>query len=240
MIESVNNDKVKYWTKLNEKKYQEQEGKFLVEGEHLVEEAYKSDNLLEVIVLEGYDFPYKNRTIVNNTVMKKITSLDNCPPIIGVAKKLKAKPIKGRVLLLDRVSNPGNLGTILRSSVAFGIDTVVLGTGCVSIYNPKVVRATEGLMFHLNIIESGLPKIIAELKTEDYKIYTTDVLNGRDVTSFEFPIKVGVIIGNEGAGVSAEIKNLCDDFICIKMQKECESLNVGVATSIILYEMYKK
>lgn len=240
MIESVNNDKVKYWTKLNEKKYQEQEGKFLVEGEHLVEEAYKSDNLLEVIVLEGYDFPYKNKTIVSKVVMKKITSLDNCPPIIGVAKKLEAKSIKGRVLLLDRVSNPGNLGTIIRSSVAFGIDTIVLGTGCVSVYNPKVVRATEGLLFHLNIVESDLPKIITELKDKDYKIYTTDVLNGREVASLEFPLKVGVIIGNEGQGVSTEIKNLCDDFICIKMQKECESLNVGVATSIILYEMYKK
>ncbi len=240
MIESVNNDRVKYWAKLNDKKYRESEGKFLVEGEHLVEEARKSGNLLEVIVLDGCDYYYENKTVVSEAVMKKITELDSIPKVIGVAKKIASHPIKGRVLLLDRINNPGNLGTIIRSSVAFGIDSIVLGTGSVSIYNPKVVRATEGLIFHLNIIEDSLTKIIEELKRQKYKIYATDVLNGNDVALIDFPKDLGIVIGNEGNGVSEEIKSMCDEYINIKMEASCESLNVGIATSIILYEMYKK
>ena len=237
MIESVNNEKVKYWTKLKDKKYQGSEGLYLVEGEHLVEEAYEAGVLEEVIVLDGNEFDYENANIVSESVMKKITSLTTVPRIIGVAKITVSDKIYGRVLLLDGIQDPGNMGTIIRSSVAFGVDTLVLGTGSVSIYNPKVLRASEGMIFKLNIVERDLYEILKELKSSGYKIYTTDVNDGKELKSIEFPEKTAIIIGNEGNGVSDSIEAFADDYLYIKMNDGCESLNAAVATSIILYEL---
>ncbi len=238
MIESVNNERVKYWAKLQDKKYQEQENKFIVEGEHLVEEAQNAGKLLEVISLEEQDYGVPN-TVVSEAVMRKITSLTNIPRVVGVVEMLESKEINGNVLLLDRISNPGNMGTIIRSAVAFGIDTIVIGEGSVSIYNPKVVRATEGLMFHINIVEDNLLETIDELKSEGYTVYTTDVDGGEPLENISFSDKVAIIMGNEGAGVSDELRSLADHKLYIKMNSLCESLNVGVATSIILYELSK-
>lgn len=239
MIESVNNERVKYWAKLNDKRYQDSEGLFLIEGKHLVEEARKASLLVEVILLNKEEFDFDNATYVSEAVMKKISALSSVPSIVGVARKIVPRSINGRVLMLDRVSNPGNLGTIIRSSVAFGIDTIILGDDCCSIYNSKVVRATEGLMFHVNIINENLKKSIEFLKSEGYTVYSTDVTNGRTLGTFKFPEKTAIVMGNEGAGVDDSIKELCDEFLYIKMNSECESLNVGVATSIILYELDK-
>ncbi len=238
MIESVNNERVKHWTKLNDKKYQREEGLFLVEGEHLVIEAEKAGLLKEVIVLEGNDFEYENRTVVSENVMKKITSLKSPPRIVGVVEILKSREISGSVVLLDAVSDPGNLGTIIRSCVAFGVDTLVLGTGCVGLYNPKVVRASEGLLFHVNIVERPLEEAIPTLQERGYKIYATDVRRGTTVKNTTFSSRTAVVMGNEGAGVREEIKAICDEYLYIEMSSQCESLNVGVATSIILYELY--
>lgn len=238
MIESVNNERVKHWTKLNDKKYQREEGLFLVEGEHLVIEAEKAGLLKEVIVLEGNDFEYVNRTVVSENVMKKITSLKSPPRIVGVVEILKSREISGSVVLLDAVSDPGNLGTIIRSCVAFGVDTLVLGTGCVGLYNPKVVRASEGLLFHVNIVERPLEEAIPTLQERGYKIYATDVRRGTTLKNTTFSSRTAVVMGNEGAGVREEIKAICDEYLYIEMSSQCESLNVGVATSIILYELY--
>lgn len=238
MIESVNNERVKHWTKLNDKKYQREEGLFLVEGEHIVIEAEKAGLLKEVIVLEGNDFEYENRTVVSENVMKKITSLKSPPRIVGVVEILKSREISGSVVLLDAVSDPGNLGTIIRSCVAFGVDTLVLGTGCVSLYNPKVVRASEGLLFHVNIVERPLEEAIPTLQERGYKIYATDVRRGTTLKNTTFSSRTAVVMGNEGAGVREEIKAICDEYLYIEMSSQCESLNVGVATSIILYELY--
>ena len=226
MIESVNNERVKHWTKLNDKKYQREEGLFLVEGEHIVIEAEKAGLLKEVIVLEGNDFEYENRTVVSENVMKKITSLKSPPRIVGVVEILKSREISGSVVLLDAVSDPGNLGTL------------VLGTGCVSLYNPKVVRASEGLLFHVNIVERPLEEAIPTLQERGYKIYATDVRRGTTLKNTTFSSRTAVVMGNEGAGVREEIKAICDEYLYIEMSSQCESLNVGVATSIILYELY--
>lgn len=240
MIESVNNEKVKYWCKLNDKKYQETEKKFLVEGEHLVEEAKKSGHLLEVIALQGTEANYDKVSYVSEAVMKKITSLKNANKIVGVVSYLDSRELRGNVLLLDRIMDPGNLGTIIRSAVAFGIDSIVLGDGTVSVYNPKVVRATEGLLFHLNILTGNLKEAILELKGEDYTIYTTDVHGGNSLYEEKFQKKCAIIMGNEGEGVSLELANLADEKIYIDMGNKVESVNVGVATSIILYELNRK
>lgn len=237
MIESVNNERVKAWTKLNDKKYRSESGKFLVEGEHLVEEALKSGYLEEVIVLEGCDFDYKNATVVSENVMKKISSLTSVPRIIGVSRMMSPREIKGNILLLDGVQDPGNMGTIIRSAVAFGIDTVVLGSGTVSVYNPKVVRATEGLMFHMNFVMADLEEVIPEMKSVGYRVYSSKVDGGNILSEIKFTDKCAFVIGSEGSGVREKIGEMCDEYLYIPMSESCESLNVGVATSIILYEL---
>lgn len=237
MIESVNNERVKKWAKLKNRKYQNEYGLFLVEGEHLVEEAQKCGNLDEVIILDGYEYDYENSVVVSESVMKKITSLTSAPSIIGVVRTLNSRDMDGLVVILDGIQDPGNMGTIIRSAVAFGIDSIVLGRGCVSIYNPKVVRSTEGQMFHINIIEGDVLDTIYELHRRGYEVYSTKVDGGTVLKDAQFSSKCAIVLGSEGQGVSPQVQESCDEFIYIPMVFECESLNVGVAGSIIMYEL---
>ena len=158
---------------------------------------------------------------------------------MGICKKIESKPIEKKVLMLDDVQDPGNLGTIIRSCVAFNIDTIILSECSVDIYNSKVLRATQGMIFNINIIEENLLKVIEDLKEKDYKIYATKVNGGKSLKNVEKSEKFAIIMGNEGNGVSKEILDVCDEYIYIDMNTSCESLNVGVATSIILYELDK-
>jgi TrmH family RNA methyltransferase len=239
VISSLDNDKIKELRKLHNKKYRKEYGKFLVEGDHLVDEAYKSGYLLELIVEEGYDYKISvPTTIVSSKVIASLSQLDNPSHIIGVCSIKKEKNDLGnKILVLDNIQDPGNLGTIIRSCVAFNVDTLVVSNDTVDIYNSKVIRASQGMIFSLNIIERELIPFLSNLK--DYKIYGTDVNNGISLKNIEKVEKSAIIMGNEGNGMSDKIKELCDEFIYIDMNDKCESLNVGIATSIILYEFNK-
>jgi TrmH family RNA methyltransferase len=237
LYSSINNEKIKNLKKLNSKKYRDINGLFLVEGEHLVNEAFASGVLEEVFLLDGIDFSYGVKTShVTLDVLRYISSLDNPSPIIGVCRKSDSCLRGNSIVVLDGVQDPGNLGTIIRSCVAFNVDTLVLSRDTVDLYNPKVIRATQGMIFKLNIIiVDDLVSFVNGLKSE-YVIYSTDVNSGNSLKNIEKNDKFVIIMGNEGNGVSDELNSICDEFIYIDMNSNCESLNVGVATSIILYE----
>lgn len=240
IITSLDNDNVKKWKKLCKKKYRDEFGIYLVEGEHLVEEAYKSGVLDKVIVLDGEDYSYDNISYVSYDVMKALSSLDTPNRIMGVCKKKESSELLGkRYLLLDGVQDPGNLGTIVRSAVAFNIDTIVLSNDTVDLYNPKVLRSTQGMIFHTNIIECDLIDVISKLHDKNITVYGTDVNNGIDARELSDLDKTSfaLVMGNEGNGVRKEVKELCDKNLYINMNENVESLNVGVATSILLYEL---
>lgn len=238
-LESLENKKVKEWTKLLNKKYRDEYGKFIVEGMNLVNEAYQNGYLEELIIEKGKVLPLDVTTYyVTPEIMRKITSLDNPPSIIGVCRKLEEKELGDKILVLDNIQDPGNLGTIIRSACAFNVDTIILGNNSVDLYNSKVIRATQGMIFNLNIIEKDLSSFIPLLKAQEYKIYGTDVNGGINVKSVKEYGKCCIIMGNEGNGISDYIKRLCDKFIYISMNEKCESLNVGVAASIIMYELF--
>ena len=241
VITSIDNKIIKEFKKLEQKKYRDLNNLFLIEGKHLIEEAYKTGYLQEIIVseYEQYDLDIKT-TIVSPKVINYLSSLENNDGIIGICRKLKNNEIGNNILLLDNIQDPGNLGTIIRSAVAFNINTIILGKGTVDLYNPKVLRSTQGLIFKINIIETDLLEIILKLKKDNYKIIGTDVNNGSDLKEYSSIGKYALIMGNEGHGLSNEIKSLCDDYIYIKLNKECESLNVGIACSIILYQLNKE
>ncbi len=242
VITSVNNNKIKDINKLKDKKYRDSSNSFLVEGEHLVIEAYREDLIKELIVLDDSDFILDGiPTIkVSSEVMKKLSSMDSYPSVIGVANKIKEKELGDSILMLDDIQDPGNLGTIIRSSAAFGIDTIVVSPKTVDIYNIKVLRATQGMLFHINIIVRELDSFITKLKQDNYKIYGTKVDKGVNIKDISINNKYALVMGNEGKGISDNVSKLCDEYLYIKTNDNVESLNVGVATSILLYEIYNK
>ncbi len=239
LITSIDNPKVKEYVKLQQKKYRDKSNKFIVEGMHLVLEAYKKGIVEEVILEQDEVLPLDIPMVyVTKEIICKISTLDHPVNILALCHKIPEQEQLGkRVLLLDDIQDPGNLGTVIRSAVAFDIDTVVLSEKTVDLYNPKVVRATQGMLFHINVIREDLKVIIEKLKKEQIPIYGTRVEYGDDVRKIRNHDSYALIVGNEGQGVSDDIEQLCDANLFIEMNSDVESLNVGVATSILLYEL---
>lgn len=240
-ITSINNEYIKEISKLNEKKYRDKSNKYLIEGLHLVTEALKYDIIDTIIIRE--DFSYETdikHIIVSNEVMKKLSDNPSIPKIMAIVYKKESTISGNKILLLDRLQDPGNLGTIIRSAVAFNFDTIILSNDTVDLYNSKVLRSTQGMLFNINILRQDLTNVINELKNNNYTIYGTKVDNGNDVKEINNTNKFALIIGNEGTGISDNILKQCDKYLYIKMNNNCESLNAGVAASILMYEMGNK
>ena len=238
VITSLENQKVKDVVKLQSKKYRDITDTFVIETSNLVEEAEKAGIVKDLFLVEDEFVDNEDVYFVTKEVMKKMSSLDSPSNVLAVCKKSNSKDILGnRILLLDNIQDPGNLGTIIRSSVAFNVDTIVLSLDTVDLYNPKVIRASEGMFFHINIVIMDLEKAIDIIKKRDITIYGTNVNNGDDVRNIENKSSYALIIGNEGNGVKPNIQKLCDKNLYIPMRNNCESLNVGVACSILLYEL---
>lgn len=237
-ITSLNNPKVVFWAKLKMKKYRDIEHLFIVESEHLVTEALKKGIVKEIITTEEkeYEVPTYN---VSAEIMKRISTLITPNKVMAVCEYLMPDDIKGNILLLDHIQDPGNLGTIIRSAVAFNFSTIIVSEDTVDFYNDKVIRSSEGMIFNINLVKDDLLSIIPVLKEKGYKIYGTDVKKGKNIKTIDNK-ECAIIIGSEGKGMSIEVKELCDDFIYINMSKTCESLNAAVASSIIMYEVFNR
>ncbi|MBQ3298066.1 MAG: RNA methyltransferase [Bacilli bacterium] len=238
VITSLDNKKVKEVVKLQSKKYRDLTNTFVVETEHLVEEAEKRGIVKELFLVEDEFVDSNDVNYVTPEIMKKMSSMESPSNILAVCEKSNSKEIIGnKILLLDNIQDPGNLGTIIRSSVAFGVTTIILSTDTVDLYNPKVIRASEGMFCNINIITMDLEEAISIIKSKGISVYGTDVVNGSDVRSITDKSSYALIMGNEGNGLKEEIKKLCDKNLYIPMNNNCESLNVGVACSILLYEL---
>lgn len=247
LITSLENERIKNYIKLKSKKYRDLTNSFIVEGEHLVLEAYRAGLLEEIIIEQSsvfpIDLPNERKVYVPQVILDKISDVENPPYVMGLCrKKEESDNLGSRILMLDGVQDTGNLGTILRSSKAFNVDTVVLSLDTVDLYNPKVIRATQGMLFHMNVVRRDLVDEINKLKNEEIPIYVTRVEYGEDIRYLKAKDKrkFALVMGNEGKGVREEIKDLADKYIYIEMNDMVESLNVGVATSILLYELQDK
>lgn len=237
-ITSINNPKVTYWTKLKMKKYRDEEHLFIVESENLVNEALKKGIVKEIITTEDKEYSVDTYNVTKE-IMAKISSLVTPSKVMAVCNFVLSEDIKGNILLLDHLQDPGNLGTIIRSAVAFDFQTIIVSEDTVDVYNDKVIRSSEGMIFSANFLKKNLVTFIPYLKSIGYKIYGTDVIKGKNIKSVNEK-KVAFVIGSEGKGVSSEVKGLCDDFIYIDMNKKCESLNAAVASSIIMYDIFSR
>ena len=233
IITSLKNEKVKYWYNLRNKQFRDQERRFLIEGDHLINEAKKQNLVIETISIVDKNADY----FVTKEIMEKISEQKSISYNAAVVRFIKEDSITGNILILDGVQDPGNLGTIIRSCIAFGVSNIILSDNSVDLYNSKVIRATEGMIFNINVLRRNLIEFIPIVKNLGYKIVGTDVKNGINIKNINKE-NIAIVMGSEGQGLSNEVKNMCDNFVYIKMDNACESLNVGVATSILLYEVY--
>ena len=242
LITSLNNKHIKDIYKLREKKYRDNSDCILVETKHLVMEAYKEGLIKELILEADEIYPLDVPTIyVTKDIIKKISTTHSPSNVMAlVYKRKEEKNIGEKVLILDKIQDPGNLGAMIRSAVAFNFDTIICSHDTVDLYNPNVVRSSEGMVFHINIMVSDVVDTIKYLKNNDYKIVGTKVTNGIDVKKAPIYSHFALVIGNEGQGMSDDIDELCDDYLYIKMNDNCESLNASVAASILMYEINNK
>lgn len=243
LITSLENDRIKGYIKLKDRKYRKKTRTFIVEGLHSVLEAYRNDSIIELILEKDEVLPIDVPCIyVTSEIIDKISSMESPSKIMALCKmKDEPEDFGNKVLILDGIQDPGNLGTIIRSAKAFNVDTIILSPDTVDVYNPKVVRSTQGILFHIDFVVRDLKPVIEKLHKKEIPIYGTNVEYGIDVSSLKSKdkSKYALVMGNEGNGLSEDIASVCDKFIYINMNDKVESLNVAVATSIILYEMNK-
>lgn len=243
MITSLQNAQVKQWKKLHNRKNRSNSGEFLVEGFHLIEEAYKSKWVIEqIIIREGVAVPDEYHRlpieIVNKAVYQHISQTETPQGISAIIKKKRSLSVMGdKMLLLDSVQDPGNLGTMIRTADAAGFNSVFLGHGTVDIYNDKVIRATQGSIFHLDIVEGNLVEEILRLKENAYEVFATALDHATNYKKVPLSKKTALVLGNEGAGVQKEILKIADHIVTIPIYGKAESLNVGIAAGILMYHL---
>ena len=246
-ITSLTNNIVKDVVKLQQKKFREDSGLFLLEGKKPIEEAIANKvELLRVFALNPDELPTTKQEFeiikTNEAVLKKISTTDTAPTMVAVGKQKiinndwlkKAK----KIVLFEDIKDAGNLGTILRTASAFNIDGIILYGNTVDLYNPKCVRASVGNLWKNNILKINS---IEELKNHLNSFTKIGTLpkceNSEYLNNFNFPERTCLFFGSEADGLSKDLKSLTDTNITIEMNPTVESLNLAVSASIIMYKM---
>lgn len=242
-ITSSQNNLVKQWRKLiDKKKEREQTGQFIVEGFHLVEEAMKEGLAIQVMMTEDVVTPFSlndvETILITEEIAKLLAETETSQMIFAHCKKKESslEQVQGkRFLLIDAVQDPGNVGTMIRTADAAGVDGIILGKGSADAYNSKTLRAAQGSHFHVPIIQMDLQEAVEHLQARHIPVlatgWTEQAINYRDVETESYAI----IVGNEGSGVATHLLEMSDEVIYIPMPGRAESLNVGIATGILLF-----
>lgn len=247
-IQSINNPQVKQWKKLLTKKERDKTGMFIVEGFHLVEEALKqSEQVVEIIVSEQVGLPPRwdsgatAVTVVTEDISNSLSDTETPQGIYAVCRQLSMETADHAktFLLIDAVQDPGNLGTMIRTADAAGIDAVIVGRGSVDTFNSKVLRSAQGSHFHLPVIRGDINEWTRKLKEKEIPVYGTALENASVYTDTSPTGHFALIVGNEGNGVSKDILVNTTANLYIPIFGKSESLNVAVATGILLYYLKK-
>jgi len=247
-IESPKNDHIKQAKKLTVKKNQKQTGEYLLDGWHLVQEALKSGQTpkriyaTEKFVNERDLKPfYEQLTEISPEVAKHLSDTQTPQGIFAIMplrqQKLPDK-LSGQFLLLDGIQDPGNVGTLVRTADAAGVQTVVFGNGTADAFGPKVLRAMQGSQFHLNIVSAKLADVVKGLKAAEIPVYGTelnpDAVPYKSVTP---PNQFALIVGNEGNGMQPALLAETDANLYIPIKGEAESLNVAIAAAVVMFHL---
>ncbi|QHJ71665.1 TrmH family RNA methyltransferase [Planococcus halotolerans] len=251
-IESLQNSLVKHWKKLGTtRKERDKFSEFLVEGFHLTEESLKKKDLVKgLIVREGVDIPdswnIEGVTLYSVTaaVAKEISETEHSQGIFAHCAQPEFTEEDQqnwtRLLLIDAVQDPGNIGTMIRTASAAGIDAVILGKGCADPFNPKTVRSAQGSHFQIPVVRGELGEWVPQLKYADIPVFGTALQGAIPVHEAETKEKFALIVGNEGSGVSPELLVQTEQNLMVPLYGSAESLNVAVATGILLYSLVPK
>lgn len=258
VISSKDNELVKHIKKLKEKKYRDEYGEFIVEGFKMIEEAIEEKvKIKKIIICDDcrlncslpqnlmYEVAKFDCVYVTEKVFNNITNVVNHQGIMAIVDKKDIENAKvdysqDNFLILNDVQDPGNIGTILRTADSLNINQIIVSNKTADVYNPKVVRSTMGAIFRVKVIMvDDLKKEIKNMQNNGIKVYSTDLNTDESIYTINYE-KAAIVIGNEANGVDREIINISDGRIKIPMLGKTESLNAAVATSIILYEMYRE
>jgi len=240
-IDSLTNAQVKFWVSLHQAKHRRETGAFLVEGDHLVQEAFKANALDLILLSEGRDNPYPSvkSVVLSDKVFKKVSQIESQGSIMAVCRLDLMKDVTGkRLVLCDRIQDPGNLGTIIRSATAFGFDGILCSDDCVDFTNEKVIRSTQGALFHIALTQTDLKAAILDLKKSGVKVYGTALDNAVPLGQVKPSTPIAFVLGNEGSGVNKDLLDLCDQNLFIESEG-FESLNVAVACGILCHHFRK-
>lgn len=251
LITSKKNEIIKNLKFLLKKKHRNESKKFIIEGHRFIKQAIESKAELESIFCTN-DFIQKNYNWIENLenqnmnffevsdeILKEISETQTSQGIIAVANQIKFEELKKEnfILVLDRIQDPGNLGTIIRTADAVGVDKILCLKGCVDLYNPKVLRSTMGSIFNIPIIQEVNIEMLLDLKKEGFKILTSYLDTKNLMGEVSYTKKTVLVIGNEANGVDSKIVEISDELIKIPILGRAESLNASIAAAILMYDI---
>ncbi|ALM56670.1 RNA methyltransferase [Staphylococcus equorum] len=242
MITSAQNSKVKNAIKLKKKRERDKTGRALIEGYHLIEEAYKSNLKIEqlyVVDIERLDDGMINHADevfeINLKVAEALSGTVTPQGFFAVIEKPVHETANAQqVLLIDCIQDPGNLGTLIRTADAAGLDLIVLEKGTADPYQDKVMRASQGSVFHIPIVSQDLSEFIDGFEGG---VYGTALDNAVPYNQIQSEEKFALLLGNEGEGVNPELLSKTSQNLTIPIYGKAESLNVAIAGSIVMYHL---
>jgi len=255
VISSKDNSLIKLISKLKIKKHRLKENKFVVEGLRFVEEALNSNFTVNSIIMsnnfkEKWEQNAFDRKVcdgrkvylVNDTVFNDISNTKNPQGIMAIVENRTIdEGIKyGFYILADKIQDPGNLGTIIRTAHASGASGVIVTKGTVDIYNEKTLRSTMGSIFNIPVFEDLDLSLVNDLKSKGFKIVTSSLEADEDFYELNLTDNIIIAVGNEGNGISKEVYELSDMICKIPMPGNAESLNASVAAAVMMYEVVRQ
>jgi TrmH family RNA methyltransferase len=232
MMVSKQNKQFKLWKSLMLKKYRDIHGLFLVYGPHQIDKA-KQAGAIHTIITSN---PSLEGTLIDNSLMDELQQTETPFDQIAVCKKLNPQRKSKKILMLDDVQDPDNVGALIRSAVAFGFVHIILSQGSADLYNEKTIRAAKGSIFDVYVERKPLSEAISVLKPMGYQMLYADAHEDGTITDID---QVVLILGNEGHGVNPKVKAMADASVTIETEN-VESLNVSVAGGILMYEWRKR
>lgn len=236
-ITSLTNSYIKSLNELSKPRNKKERNEFLVDGLDFIEMAHSANCLKTILTTEHLDnYTDIEQIIVTPQIIEKLSSNRSPSNVIGVCVYPDKREVVGdRIVYLDGVQDPGNVGTIIRTALAFNYDAVILSEDSASIYNDKVISSTKGALFMMNITTCSLK----DLKDKGYQVIVTSLAESVDYKSISVNNKACVVLGSEGQGVKKSSLDLADVIVKIDISN-IDSLNVGVAAGILLNEYRKE
>jgi len=237
---SISKNEIKLIRSLQQKKFRMQEELFVVEGKKAVEEALKSSQKVVKVFTTDEEFSEEMKVpLIHPRDMEQISSLTNAPGYLVVLKQSLTSllTVKGKTFCIaNSISDPGNLGTLIRTCEWFGVDALLLDEHCVDPFNQKVVQATMGSILRLSIVMSSGQEIIQFCKSNTIPVLAAD-LNGTPIQGFRAPEKWALVVGSESHGVSNEFAHAAQERLTIQATGDAESLNAAIAAGIALFAL---